>query len=118
MTQTPLRSTADLLASEKRLLATMHGMQFGRFENVPIKDGELILDPWPRTVRAVKFGPEPTTRTYEASGDFELQRSIVELFEYVRAVDAGEISRLEIRFSVPVSMEIVCRPDASGGRCA
>ena len=118
MMQTPPRSTADLLASEKRFLAAMHGMPFGRFENVPIKGGELILDPWPRTIRAVKFGPEPSSRTHQTPGEFELQRSVVELFAHVRAVDVGEISRLEIRFSVPVSMEIVCRPEATGGRGA
>jgi hypothetical protein len=110
------RSTADLRLSEKRILTAMRKMPFSRFENVPIKDGELILDPWPRTVRTVKFGPEPSTRTHQTPGEFELQRSVVELFAYVRAVSLGEISRLEIRHGVPVAMEIIYRPEANGGR--
>ncbi|MBE7542238.1 MAG: hypothetical protein HS123_07715 [Solibacteraceae bacterium] len=45
-----------------------------------------------------------------ASG-FELKSQVADLFEYVRAVDEGEIRALEIRHGLPFSMEIEHRPE-------
>jgi hypothetical protein len=42
---------------------------------------------------------------------------MAEFFEYVRAVDAGEIRCLELRHGLPFFMEIEHRPNANGGRC-
>jgi hypothetical protein len=50
-------------------------------------------------------------------GDFELKTQMAEFFEYVRAVDAGEIRCLELRHGLPFSMEIEHRRNANGGRC-
>jgi hypothetical protein len=113
MSATP-RWTKDLHATEKLFLVAIDQLAFGRFENVPIKDGLLVLDPWPATVRAVKFGAESTPRPKAMDHEFELSRPMVEFFEYVRSVDVGAISRLEIRHSAPFSLEISFRPDAGG----
>jgi hypothetical protein len=40
---------------------------------------------------------------------------VIELFEYVREVDAGEIRTLEIRHGLPFSMEVENQPRAGGG---
>jgi hypothetical protein len=95
----------------------MHDVGFGRFESLRIERGELVLDPWPTTVRGVKFGSVDTTAHTPPLGDFELKTQMAEFFEYVRAVDAGEIRCLELRHGLPFSMEIEHRPNANGGRC-
>jgi hypothetical protein len=110
-------STRDLTVLERCFLAAMTEVGFGRFEFLRIEHGELVLDPWPRTIRGVKFGSADAATREILSDEFELKRQVGEFFEYVRAVDAGEIRCLELRHGIPFSMEIEHRPNSSGGRC-
>lgn len=109
-------STHDLLPSERAFVVAMQQLGFGRFEGLRIGNGELVLDPWPTTVRGVKFGSEGAPASRTPPDEFELKRQVVELFEYVREVDAGEIRCLEVRHGLPFSMEIEHRRDPNGGR--
>ena len=107
-------STHDLSASERRFLHEMHDVGFGRFESLRVDRGSLVLDPWPTTVRGVKFGSVDTA-AHKPPLDFELKTQVAEFFEYVRSVDAGEIRCLELRHGLPFSMEIEHRQDGRGG---
>ena len=110
-------STSELRSSERAFVAAMHRLGFGRFEFLRIQTGELALDPWPTTVRGVKFASEDQSTSRTPPDEFELKRQVTELFEYVRAVDAGEIRCLEVRHGLPFSMEVEHRPDKDrGGR--
>jgi hypothetical protein len=84
----------------------MQRLGFGRFEFLRIDHGELVLDPWPTTVRGVKFGSEDAATSRTPPDEFQLKRQVIELFEYVREGDAGEIRTLEIRHGLPFSMEV------------
>ncbi len=106
-------STRDLRPSERRLVAAMQQIGFGRFESLRIEHGALA-DPWPTAVRSIKFGTDEEGATRERPGEFELKEQVVELIEFVRSVDAGEIRRLEVRHGLPFSMEIAQRPDLPG----
>lgn len=97
--------TGDLTASEHRFLAAMREVGFGRFEYVQIRNGQIVLDPWPIAVRDVKFGAE-AAEGHTARPDIQLKRQVAELFEYTRDVEAGEIRTLEIRHGLPFSMEV------------
>lgn len=108
-------STRDLLHSERRFAVAMYGLGFGRFEFLRIQTGELVLDPWPTTVRGVKFASEDQSTSRTPPDEFELKRQVTELFEYVRAVEAGEIRCLEVRHGLPFSMEVEHRPDKDRG---
>ena len=101
-----LRVTRDLRPSERAFAAAMSGMGFGRFEYLRIDGGELVLDPWPTSVRDVKFGSVDPGAAKEPPADFELKAQVAELFSYIRAVDAGEIRTLEVKHGLPFSMEI------------
>ncbi len=100
----------DLLPSERRFLAAINELGFGRLELLRIRRGELILDPWPKTVRAVKFGSLvlPVHRALQDA--FEIRAAVREFFDYVRGVDDGEILFLEVRHGLPFLMEIKHRP--------
>ena len=102
---TPPVTTQDLLPSEVAFIAAMQQLGFGLFEFLPIRGGELVLDPPPVAVRHVKFGT-PATTGKTSEGASELRQQIAEFFTYVREVDAGEIRTLEIRHGLPFSMEI------------
>ena len=100
------KSRADLTTSERRFTDEMHGLGFGRFEFLRIERGELVLDPWPTTVRGVKFGAAETTAGKPSSIEFQLKAQVKEFFEYVRSVSAGEIRSLEVRHGLPFFMEV------------
>ena len=108
-------STSDLRSSERVFVAAMQRLGFGRLEFLQIEHGELLLDPWPTTVRGVKFGSEDVAARGTFPDEFELKRQFGEFFEYVRAVDAGEIRCLEVRHGLPFSMEVEHRPDKNRG---
>jgi hypothetical protein len=107
-----LVSTRDLLATERRMIAAMRTLGFGRFEYIRIERGEIVLNPWPTSVREVKFGSRDPGAAKVPAAEFDLKPQVAELFEYVRAVDAGEIRTLEVKNGLPFSMEI----ETAGGR--
>jgi hypothetical protein len=103
--------THDLSQSERRFLAAMNEINFGRFELLSIRRGELVLDPWPKTVRAVRFGPQDPLVHKQFQNSFELRPPVIEFFDYVRGVDEGEILCLSVRWGLPFLMEIMYRPE-------
>jgi hypothetical protein len=108
-------STHDLSAPERRFVRAMRELGFGRFESLRIERGELVLDPWPTTVRSVKFGTEDLVKPNGLPTEFEFKRQVADFFEHVRALDSGEIRCLELRHGLPFSMEIA-HGLASGNR--
>lgn len=105
-------TTRDLQPSERAFVAAMSRMGFGRFEYVRIERGAIVIDPWPTAVRDVKFGAQDPGASKLLPAEFELKPQVAELFEYVRAVDSGEIRTLEVKSGLPFSMEI----EMAGGR--
>jgi hypothetical protein len=103
-------TTRDLLPSERTYLEAMHCLRYGRFESLRIERGELVVDPWPKTIRQVRFGASDPGCEKEPSAEFRLKAQLAELFEYVRSIDAGEIRILEIRGGLPFSMQFVQEP--------
>jgi hypothetical protein len=103
--------THDLSPSERRFLRAMSELGFGRIELLRIERGELVLSPWPRTVRDVRFGSEGSPAHKGLGDEFELKPAVIEFFQYVRAIGEGEILCLEVRRGLPASMEIPYRPE-------
>jgi hypothetical protein len=108
----------DLLPGERRFLAAMREVGFGQFEFVQIREGQIVLDPWPTAVRDVKFGADASASEERVTHlECQLKRHVAELFEYTRAVNVGEIRTLEIRHGLPFSMEIeLATVKGPGGR--
>jgi hypothetical protein len=105
ITRRPL-STEDLLPCERRLVAAMQRLQFGRFERLKIQNGQPILTPWPVTIRGIKFGSEIASVDQMIASEFTLGRQVVELLAYIRSVQIGEIRTLTFSHGFPFSMEI------------
>ena len=111
-------TTQDLLPSERRFLTAMQALGSGRFEYLQIRHGELILDPWPTTVRYVEFGGDDATVDGNAAPVVSEPAGVAaQFFARIINIAAGEIRTLEIRNGQPVSMEIeVAAEEAAGGR--
>jgi hypothetical protein len=96
-----LKSTSDLSSSERRFLRSMQELGHGRFEFLRIVQGELVLEPWPTTVRSVKFGNPTPNQPDSGLADFELKGQVAEFFSQVRTTDSGLIRVLEVRGGLP-----------------
>src|SRR5580698_73427 len=105
----------DLLPSEKLFLADWTEKRFGRYEGLRYENGQLVLNPWPKSVKNVRFGSREQI-AIKATQAFELNEEVADFFEFVRAAGMGEIHCLEVRHGLPFLMEIESRPDAKGGR--
>jgi len=108
----PPKSTCELRPKERRFLRAMQELGHGRFEFMRIRSGELVLEPWPATIRSVKFGNATPNRPLSESADFELKGQAAEFFAYVRMIEAGVISVLEVRGGLPFAMEVPDHPTA------
>lgn len=106
-------TTRDLLPSERAFLDATHRLGYGRFELLRIENGELVLDPWPLTIRQVKFGASDQGCEDEPCAEFRLKAQLATLFEYIRSIEAGEIRLLEIRGGLPFTMQVVQAPAGS-----
>src|SRR4051812_25269185 len=105
----------DLRVSERRFLQAMQSMPYGRFEFLKIENGELVLDPWPITVRDVKFGSGEAVGQHEPGTEFRLKKQVSELFEYIRSIQAGEIQQLLIKGGLPFLMQVAEGRPKDGG---
>jgi len=85
------KSTRDLSPTERRFVLAMHELRFGRFEFLRIESGELVLDPWPATIRAVKFGTGEADKQTGLPDQFDLKRQVADFFEHVRSMNTGTI---------------------------
>ncbi len=112
----PLSASSHLTAQERAFLAAMQRLDFGRFEYLQIRDGQLILDPWPASIRDIKFGSDQQNHPGAPRDNFELKRQTREFFEYIRTIGAGEIRRLVVRHGLPFEMQIELPPQ--GNRAA
>ncbi len=100
-------TTNDLLPSELQFVLAMQKLGFGHFEAVQIRAGELVVDPWPRMVQAVRFG-SGEGEFGEQPEDFQLKKQAAQLFERVRMIGQGEIRQLEVRHGLPFAMQLEC----------
>jgi hypothetical protein len=107
-------STRDLIPSERRLGAALQHLGYGRLEWVRILTGEIVLDPWPATIRKLKFGCGGLGETCNQLAAFELKKQLAKLLECVRSVADGEIRVLGIHDGLPFVMEIGLDPDQFG----
>jgi hypothetical protein len=106
------RTTADLRPNERRFVNALQDLEFGRFELIQIRSGEVVLDPWPSSVRDIKFGAASDGRESQQviPEEFELKREVIELIEYIRSIQSGDIRCLVIRHGVPFTMQVDQRP--------
>ena len=73
------KSTLDLHETERRFLRAMLELGHGRFESLQVRQGELVLDPWPTTIRSVKFGNPTPNRPLAGGSNFELKHQVADV---------------------------------------
>ena len=107
--------TSELLPAERQLLETLRTLGFGRVEHLQVRDGEIVLDPPPVIVRALKLGATQWTPVEPKEPEFELKCGAADFFGFVHSVDHGEIRALEVRRGLPFLMHTVASNAPEGG---
>ena len=92
--------------SRQRLVELMQDINFGRLDDVQVRNAEPQFDPFPEVVREIKFGGENGARPERRADDFLLKTQVVELFDYLDRAGDCRIETLEIKHGLPFRMLI------------
>ncbi len=96
-----LASKGSLTAAQRALTETFQGLGFGRIEGLIIRNGQPVLDPRPRIVRAVKIKGRNGPRKESRLADFQLKAELVEFFGHLTSIGNGVIELIEVRDGLP-----------------
>ena len=105
MTQSCAKKS-DLSTPQAKLIELMQRLDFGRIENLTIREGEPVLDPPPRVIRDVKFCGEKGPRRESDLDDFVLKSEVVDLFAQFDKLRNATIKRLEVQHGLPFRMQL------------
>lgn len=103
--QTPLKKH-DVSDARQRLIELMQRINFGRIEQITVRDGEPIFDPPPRPIREIKFCSESGPRPETDVRNFELKAQVVDLLRTLDEVQNGTIEVLFVQHGLPFRMAV------------
>jgi len=98
----------DLSPARRRLIELMQTINFGRIEDLWVRESEPVLDPPPRALREVKFASETGSRPETRLTDFALRDQHRDLFELLDEIGDGVVSRLIVKHGLPFHAELPC----------
>jgi hypothetical protein len=102
----------NLTNEEQILVETMRKHQFGRIENLPVRDGQPVIEDL-KVVRVSKLGGDNAVNVPVA--DFELKRAVCELLSEIEQLNNGTVVKLEFRQGLPFLLET--SPSSADRRC-
>lgn len=88
-----------------QLVVLMQQLNFGRIENLKIRNGEPILVPPTRILKLVRLDKITTPRPETEKADFILKKEVIELLQEINKVWNGSIKRVEIQYGLPAFIE-------------
>lgn len=112
----PPRSKSSLTAPQQRLIELMQQVNFGRIEDLLVRNGVPVFNPPPRVIRKLKVGADNSPRPEYGFDDFLLRQQTEELLSTIEQMGDGEVLVIEVRHGLPFSLEVEHRPEATGVR--
>lgn len=97
---------SSLTPAQTRLVRLMQGVNFGRIEDLEVRDGQPVFSPRPRIIQKLKMGADNNARSEAEYDDFRLKHGVVELLEMISRLRDGEVRSIEVRSGLPVTAEI------------
>jgi hypothetical protein len=102
LVMTNVSHTSDLTSARRTLLRILQRVNFGRVEQLHVRDGQPVFMPAPAVIREIKFGGgENGPRPESDTADFRLKTQVVELFALFDRIGTGVITVLEVRHGLP-----------------
>ena len=113
MPSIPVVSSSSLNEDERKFVAALSDLNFGRIERLSVRNGKLVLSPWPRTIQLVKLGSCEPAQRLPSSNAFDLKKQVVDFFALVRSFESAEILHLQVRHGLPFDLEVEMEPQLS-----
>lgn len=88
------------------LLELMRVHQFGRIENMTVRDGKLIFEGQVKVVRRVRLGGGSREKKTRGADEFELKHAVRDLFAELAQLENGSVIRIEFRHGLPFLLEV------------
>ena len=101
-----LTTKSSLSDSRRRLVELMQRLNFGRIQNLVVRDGEPVFDPAPKVIQKVKIGGENGPRPELSCEDFLLKKQTVELLEAISDLGDGTVLIIDVKHGLPFAVEI------------
>jgi hypothetical protein len=99
-------SKSSMSPQRRKLIELLQSINFGRIENLLIRDREPVFSPAPRITREHKFGGENGPRPESGSTDFLLKAQVIELFALLDELRDGTIAVIEVKHGLPFRAQI------------
>ena len=100
----------DLTPAKQRLLRLFQAINFGRVEELEIREGEPEFSPAPRVFVELKLdandGPRPESRLDR----FPLRSQVARFFTQIARLNDGTVELVEVRHGLPFRMVIEAMP--------
>jgi len=94
-----------LRPGEQRLIEIGRKVGYGWIRNIPVRNGELILEPKPKVRRKHRLGkPDQGRFRRPVRDDFKLKDKHRDLITKLRAIRNGVIVSIEIQDGLPVDL--------------
>lgn len=110
----PPRSKSSLTGPQQQLVELLQQINFGRVEGLLVRNGAPVFNPPPRVVRKLKVGADNSPRPEFVFDDFLLKQQMEELLSAIEQMGNGEVLVIEVRYGLPLSLEVEHLPEAMG----
>lgn len=110
------RTKSSLTPPQQQLVELMQQVNFGRIEQLQVRNGVPLFSPPPRVIRTLKLGADNAPRPEYEFDDFRLKRQTAELLTVIQQMGNGEVLVIDVRHGLPFSLEIEHRPETTGVR--
>ena len=103
-----------LSKSQSRLVEILQRLNYGRVEELHVRNGEPVFDPAPRIIQKLKMGGENGPRPEAALQDFLLKHQTIEMLQAIADLGEGKILAIECKNGLCFSLEIEHRDAITG----
>ncbi len=100
----------DLSPAKQRLLRLFQTINFGRIEELEIRNGEPEFNPPPRMFVELKLDAADGSRPESRLNRFPLRSQVERFFDQISRLNDGAVEVIEVRHGLPFRMVIEAMP--------
>ncbi len=101
---------SDLSANKQRLLRLFQAINFGRVEELEVRDGEPQFSPAPRVFVELKLDVENGVRPESGLAQFPLRSQVGRFFSQLARLEDVTVECIDIRHGLPFRMVVEATP--------
>ena len=99
-------SKTMLSEPRRQLLELMQTINFGQIVNLPVRNGQPVINEQTGVFRVIKFGGDNRVRPEIARADFVLKDPVCELMAQLETLGNGVLRLIEIQHGLPFRMTL------------